>query len=64
MKCPCKDCEIRMIGCHSLCSAYKVWKQTREVISIEREKENIRRNLSHDHEMKYRKRLKQGGMKK
>ena len=25
MKCPCKDCEKRYVGCHSKCSDYKDW---------------------------------------
>ena len=24
---PCKDCQKRCIGCHSVCNAYKDWKE-------------------------------------
>ena len=26
---PCKDCESRHIGCHSICDKYKNWKDKR-----------------------------------
>ena len=26
MKCPCKGCDKRELGCHSKCNEYKTWK--------------------------------------
>ena len=30
MRCPCKQCERRHVGCHSMCSAYQGWKKELE----------------------------------
>jgi hypothetical protein len=27
IKCPCKDCADRLVGCHSTCEKYKEYKQ-------------------------------------
>ena len=29
-KCPCKDCEKRLIGCHTFCPDYKDWRKAYE----------------------------------
>ena len=28
--CPCKGCDIRLIGCHGLCPNYQKWKRELE----------------------------------
>lgn len=28
--CPCKGCEIRLIGCHGICPNYQAWKRKME----------------------------------
>ena len=33
---PCKDCDRRHIGCHSMCNAFKDWKK--EVAQVAAEK--------------------------
>jgi len=30
MKCPCKDCEKRYVGCHGDCLEYKEWSSENE----------------------------------
>ncbi len=30
MKPPCKDCEVRSVGCHGGCSKYQSWKVVHE----------------------------------
>ena len=46
--CPCKDCEVREIGCHSRCSGYIKWKKEMEEmnkkIKMEKEMYGIIRN--------------------
>lgn len=58
--CPCKGCESRQLSCHSKCDEYKAWKAERDEINRKRISEREQREISHDHEMKYRKNLKQG----
>ena len=29
-KAPCRDCEIRLIGCHAYCEQYKEWKMEQD----------------------------------
>ena len=36
-QCPCKNCQERMIGCHSSCQKYIDWTAER---AVEKEKEN------------------------
>ncbi len=36
LKCPCKGCDYRKVGCHSKCNSYKAWKSNRGVINAER----------------------------
>lgn len=59
MKCPCKGCNDRTITCHSVCRPYQEYKADRERIIAERTREVQGKPLSHDLEMKYRRKLKQ-----
>lgn len=59
MKCPCKGCLDRTITCHSVCRPYKDYKADRERIIAEKAREIQGKPLSHDLEMKYRRKLKQ-----
>ena len=36
LKCPCKECNYRNVGCHSGCESYKDWQSTRDAINAER----------------------------
>ena len=58
MKCPCKACEKRKLGCHGFCEGYKEWAAKRQEANRKRQTEKGNQQLSHDHEMKYRKNLK------
>lgn len=42
-QCPCKDCQERMVGCHSSCQKYKNWSAENSRI---REEEIKKKNLS------------------
>ena len=64
MKCPCKGCTDRTITCHSVCRRYAEWKDWKEEGNRVRAAEAVKRSISHDQEMKYRKNLKQGGKRK
>ena len=43
--CPCKNCDIRYIGCHSECAAYNFWRsetaKVNDYIKAQKEKEYI-----------------------
>lgn len=28
--CPCRDCDRRLVGCHSICTDYQTWKRDYE----------------------------------
>lgn len=61
MICPCKGCE--KAGCgeyHDTCERYLAWTDERKAYNNRRHAEDDCRQLSRDHEMKYRKNLKQG----
>ena len=64
MKCPCKECNDRTITCHSVCKRYTEWKGWRDEINRKRNADADNRQLSRDHELKYRKNLKRGGIKR
>ena len=38
-KAPCKDCDGRHVGCHSMCTDYQVWKKRQNEIVEARDKE-------------------------
>ena len=58
MKCPCKGCFKRKLGCHGFCEEYKTWREWYNRINQKRQAENATKQLSRDHELKYRKNLK------
>lgn len=60
MICPCKGCVDRTITCHGVCKRYQEWKAWKDDVNRNRKEESDLRQLSRDHEMKYRKNLKQG----
>lgn len=65
MKCPCKGCP--KAGCaeyHDVCERYRAWKLEKNKANYRRAIEIATRNISHDHEMKYRKNLKAGRVRK
>lgn len=47
IKCPCKNCSRRVIGCHADCNEYKEWREelTDENENIKKEREKV---LNHD----------------
>lgn len=58
MKCPCKGCFRRKLGCHGFCKEYQEWAASRHEINRKRQMEKENRQLSRDQELKYRKNLK------
>ena len=60
MKCPCKGCLDRKLGCHGRCERYQEWSASRHEINRKRIADKEMIQLSRDHEMKYRKNLKKG----
>lgn len=62
-KCPCKGCTKRKLGCHGFCDQYKEWRDWRDEVNRKRHAEDETKQLSRDHELKYRKNLKQGRKK-
>lgn len=61
---PCKGCQEREIGCHGSCEKYLAWKNVRDEINRKNNIRSICRELSRDHEKKYREHLKQGRRRK
>ena len=45
MTCPCKDCQIREVGCHGKCSSYKDWKNEQDDIRAARIQEATIREI-------------------
>ena len=39
MTAPCKDCDRRVPGCHSMCKDYQGWKKVQEIGAAERQRE-------------------------
>ena len=33
---PCKNCNIRRIGCHGVCKTYKTWKEDRDLLNAQK----------------------------
>ena len=60
MKCPCKGCDRRKLGCHGFCDQYKEWREWANKINQKRQADGELKQLSRDHELKYRKNLKHG----
>ena len=59
-KCPCKGCEKRKLGCHGFCDQYKQWRDLHDQANKKRQADVEFKQLSRDHELKYRKNLKLG----
>lgn len=39
MRCPCKDCDKRKLGCHGMCKEYQEWKKWNEEKNEKRREE-------------------------
>ena len=63
MKCPCKGCLRRKLGCHGFCEPYKEWRGWHDEVNRKKQADGELRRLSRDHEIKYRQNLKQGRKK-
>lgn len=63
MICPCKGCENNGCGAfHDQCEPYQQWQKDRRAESDKRAAMSYQ--MSRDHELKYRRNLKRGGLKK
>lgn len=61
MICPCKGCDRAGCGAyHDQCDAYRSWRGELDEVNRRKASDQDCRQLSHDHEMKYRKNLKKG----
>lgn len=60
MRCPCKNCDHRKLNCHGACEGYKAWRDEKDKANRKKQQEHETKTLSRDHEMKYRKNLKNG----
>ena len=58
MKCPCKGCDHRKLGCHGFCDEYQKWRKWHDGVNRKRQADGELKQLSRDHELKYRKNLK------
>ena len=58
MKCPCKGCDHRKLGCHGFCDEYQKWRKWHDSVNQKRQADGELKQLSRDHELKYRKNLK------
>jgi hypothetical protein len=43
MRCPCKECDRRKIGCHGFCEQYQAWKKQEDEKKLA--KEQARSNI-------------------
>ena len=65
MKNPCtRTCPKRTEICHASCPWYKAYREFKDEQNRKRGNEIKSRPFSHDLEMKYRKKLKEGGKRK
>ena len=60
MKCPCKECDHHTITCHGFCDGYKKWRDWKDGINEKKRLDQDARQLSREHEIRYRKSLKGG----
>jgi hypothetical protein len=61
MKCPCKDCQKHSADCHANCTdGYKEWRAALDEVNKKKNAWNQVKGISRDHELKYRKNLKEG----
>lgn len=52
---PCKDCEERLVGCHSDCEKYKTWRKVKDR-QYKEELEKRRGDIEYEHYVKSRQR--------
>ena len=57
---PCKGCEDRVIGCHSVCERYNTWKAERDEIKKELTKIAMQEQEQNDIEKSRKKRIATG----
>lgn len=57
---PCKGCEDRVIGCHSVCERYITWKAERDEIKKELTKIAMQEQEQNDIEKSRKKRIATG----
>lgn len=61
MTCPCRDCERKGCGSyHSHCEKFTEWQEWKAEGNKRRQADKETRQLSRDHELKYRRNLKTG----
>ena len=39
MKAPCKECQVRYLGCHDHCTQFSEWKAERQLAKTNKDKE-------------------------
>ena len=52
---PCKDCEYRQMGCHSVCEKYKTWRKEKDK-QYKEELGKKRCDIEYEHYVKSRQR--------
>ena len=57
---PCKGCEDRVVGCHSVCERYITWKAQRDVLKKELTKIAMQEQEQNDIEKSRKKRIATG----
>ena len=57
---PCKGCEDRVIGCHSVCERYTTWKAERDELKKELTKIAMQEQEQNDIEKSRKKRIATG----
>ena len=57
---PCKGCEDRVVGCHSVCDKYITWKAQRDEIKKEMTKIAMQEQEQNDIEKSRKKRIATG----
>ena len=60
LKCPCKDCDHRKLNCHGACKGYKAWRDWKDEVNRKKAADQDSRQLSREHEIRYRKSMKAG----
>ena len=61
---PCKGCEDRVIGCHSVCDKYITWKAERDELKKELTKIAMQEQEQNDIEKSRKKRIATGQFKR
>ena len=60
MKCPCKECDHRKLNCHGACEGYKKWRDWKDEVNRKKAADQDSRQISREHEIRYRKSMKAG----